>query len=136
MDMNVLSLSTKSHNTNRTYVTPSNDGNILLSHKDTATHHPIDLAVYAIKCAHGGVGLKVRNPTMILFSFAGFLRFDELSSLRFNGVLVIKDLLVIFIRKSKTGRYCQGNEMLTSKENAVVPLSVKYVPKVSGSSGR
>lgn len=61
MDMNVLSLSTKSHNTKRTYLTPSNDGNILLSHKDTATHHPIDLAVYAIKCAHGGVGLP--DPT-------------------------------------------------------------------------
>lgn len=73
---------------------------------------------------------------MILFSFARFLRFDELSSLRFNSVIVIKDLLAIFIRKSKTGQYCQGNEMLISKGNAVVPLSVKYVPKVSGSSGR
>lgn len=73
---------------------------------------------------------------MILFSFAGFLRFDELISLRFNSVIVIKDLLVIFIRKSKTCQYCQGNEILISKGNAVVPLTVKYVPKVSGSSGR
>lgn len=61
MDINVLILSTKSHNTKRTYLTPSNDGHILLSHKDTVTHHPIDLAVYAIKCAHGGVGLP--DPT-------------------------------------------------------------------------
>lgn len=56
--------------------------------------------------------LIVRNLTMILFSFAGFIRFDELSSLVFN-----EDHLVIFIRKSKTDQYRQENENLISKGN-------------------
>lgn len=63
--------------------------------------------------------LIVRNLTMILFSFAGILRFDELSSLCFNDVLVNEDCMVIFIRKSKTDVYRQGNEILISRGNPV-----------------
>lgn len=61
--------------------------------------------------------LIVRNLTMILFSFAGILRFDKLSSLCFNDVLVNEDRMVIFIRKSKTNVYRQGNEILISRGN-------------------
>lgn len=73
MDMNVFSLLIKSYNINRIYLIFSNDGNILLSYKDIVIYYFIDLVVYVIKCVYGGVGLKVRNLMMILFSFVGFL---------------------------------------------------------------
>ena len=59
--------------------------------------------------------LIVRNLTMIVFSFAGFLRFDELASLSFNDVHLCQDYLVLSIRKSKTDQYRQGNEVLISR---------------------
>lgn len=62
---------------------------------------------------------------MILFFFAGFLRFDELSSQCFNDVLVNEDHLVIFMRKSKTDQYRQGNEILISTGNpAACPVNM------------
>ena len=61
--------------------------------------------------------LIVRNLAMILFSFAAFLRFDELSSLCFKDVCVRDDHLVINIRKSKTDQYRKGNDVLISQGN-------------------
>ena len=46
--------------------------------------------------------LIVRNLTMILFCFAGFLRFDEVSSLTFNDIIMRDDHIVLCIKKSKT----------------------------------
>lgn len=69
--------------------------------------------------------LIVRNLTMMLFSFAGFLQFDELSSLCFNDVLIRYDYLVICIKKSKTDQYRQGNEVLISKgDTPACPVSM------------
>lgn len=56
--------------------------------------------------------LIVRNLTMILFCFAGFLRFDEVSSLKFKDVHVYDEYIVLNIQKSKTDQYRQGNEVL------------------------
>lgn len=56
--------------------------------------------------------LIVRNLTMILFCFAGFLRFDEVSSSKFKNVHVYDEYIVLNIQKSKTDRYRQGNEVL------------------------
>lgn len=56
--------------------------------------------------------LIVRNLTMILFCFAGFLRFDEVSSSKFKNVHVYDEYIVSNIQKSKTDRYRQGNEVL------------------------
>jgi hypothetical protein len=65
---------------------------------------------------------------MILQSFAGFLRFDELSSLCVDDVLVKDDYLVINIKKSKTDQYRQGSEILISKGNtSACPVSM-YQP--------
>lgn len=74
--------------------------------------------------------LIVRNLTMIWFSFAGFLRFDELRSLCFDDMLVNEDHRVIFTRKSKTDQYRQGNEILISRGNtAACPVNMyqKYL---------
>lgn len=59
--------------------------------------------------------LIVRNLTMILFCFAGFLRFDEAISLTFNDVIVHDEYLVLCIKKSKTDQYRQGSEVLVAK---------------------
>ncbi|XP_061197345.1 integrase/recombinase xerD homolog [Saccostrea echinata] len=59
--------------------------------------------------------LIVRNLTMILFCFAGFLGFDEVISLTFNDVLVHDEYLVLSITKSKTDQYRQGSEVLVAK---------------------
>jgi hypothetical protein len=46
--------------------------------------------------------LVVRDLTMILLSFAGFLRFDEVSYLLCSDVKIECEYLFLFIRKSKT----------------------------------
>jgi hypothetical protein len=46
--------------------------------------------------------LAVRDLTMILLSFARFLRFDEVSSLLCSDVKIECEYLFLFIRKSKT----------------------------------
>jgi len=78
--------------------------------------------------------LVIRDLTMILIGFAGFLRFDELSSLKFNDVQVKEQFLVLHINKSKTDQYRQGNEILISKGTSVacpVSMYIKYV-KLAG----
>lgn len=59
--------------------------------------------------------MVIRDLTMILFGYAGFLRFDELSSLCFRDVKIFEDHISIFIANSKTDQYRQGNEILVSK---------------------
>lgn len=58
--------------------------------------------------------LEVRDMCMILLSFAGFLRYEELSSLRCSDVKFLDGYVKIFINKSKTDQYRQGNEILIS----------------------
>lgn len=52
---------------------------------------------------------------MILFCFAGFLRFDEVRSLTFNDVLVHDDHIALCVKKSKTDQYRQRGEVLLAK---------------------
>jgi hypothetical protein len=52
---------------------------------------------------------------MILLSFAGFLRFDEVSSFLCSDVKIECEYLFLFIRKSKTDQYRNGNEVLIAK---------------------
>lgn len=59
--------------------------------------------------------LIIRDLTMILLSFSGFLRYDEISSLRFKDVVIHDNYLILYINKSKTDQYRQGNEILISK---------------------
>ena len=69
--------------------------------------------------------LIVRNLTMILFCFAGFLRFDEVSSLTFNDIIMRDDHIVLCIKKSKTDQYRQGSEVLIAKgSTSACPVSM------------
>ena len=60
--------------------------------------------------------LRIRDLAMILLSFSGFLRFNELSQLRSNDVIVKDCYLIIKIRKSKTVQHRDGIEVLISKD--------------------
>ena len=59
--------------------------------------------------------LRIRDLAMILLSFSGYLRFNELSQLRGNDVIVKDCYLIIKIRKSKADQYRDGDEVLISK---------------------
>ena len=59
--------------------------------------------------------LTLRNLSMVLIGFAGFLRFDELSSLKCKDVIVEQDYLKIIIEKCKNDQYRNGNEVLIAK---------------------
>ncbi|XP_063414138.1 integrase/recombinase xerD homolog [Mytilus trossulus] len=62
--------------------------------------------------------LVVRDLTMMILSFSGFLRYDEVSSLRFCDVKVHESHLILCIEKSKTDQYRQSSEVLISKGNS------------------
>ncbi|XP_063397693.1 uncharacterized protein LOC134682015 [Mytilus trossulus] len=69
--------------------------------------------------------LIVRDLAMIVLSFSGFLRFDELSSLKCKGVTVYDEFLKLFISHSKTDQYRQGNEILIAKGKTIAcPVSI------------
>ena len=67
----------------------------------------------------------IRDLAMIVLSFAGFLRFDELSFLKCNDVTVHDHDLKLKIVHSKTDQYRQGNDVLISKGNTLAcPVSI------------
>ena len=71
---------------------------------------------------------------MMLLSYSGFLRYDEVSSLRFSDVKVQESHLVLNIQKSNIDQYRQSSEVLISKGCTVAcPYSMylRYV-KLAG----
>lgn len=69
--------------------------------------------------------LIIRDLTMILLSFAGFLRYDEISSLVCKNVKVFDQYLLLYIEKAKTDQYRNGNEVLIAKGHTVAcPFSM------------
>ncbi|XP_060081902.1 uncharacterized protein LOC132561192 [Ylistrum balloti] len=63
--------------------------------------------------------LVVRDLAMILLGFSGFLRFNELSSLRCSDVQFFEGHLTLNIRKSKTDKYRFGSQVVISKGSTV-----------------
>lgn len=59
--------------------------------------------------------LVVRDLSMILLCFSGFLRFNELSNLLCSDLKIFDSYFVLMIRKSKTDQYRNGNEVVISK---------------------
>lgn len=57
----------------------------------------------------------LRDLSMILLGYAGFLRFSEISELQCSDVKFEENHLVLNIRKSKTDIYREGNEVLIVK---------------------
>lgn len=75
--------------------------------------------------------LIVRDLTMILIGYAGFLRFDELSSITCRDVKIFDDHISIFLPRSKTDQYRQGNEILISRGNTLACPVVMYKRYIS-----
>ena len=57
----------------------------------------------------------LRDLAMIVLSFTGFLRYDELSSIKCKDLIFFDDYVSINIPKSKTDQFRDGNEILLSK---------------------
>lgn len=71
--------------------------------------------------------LVVRDLTMILLSYAGFLRFDEISKIKCKDIHIFEDYLKIKIVSSKTDQYRQGNDIFISKGQTIACPYKMYV---------
>lgn len=69
--------------------------------------------------------IVLRDLTMILLSYAGFLRFDEVSNLRRNDISIKSEYLSLSIKKSKTDIYRGGKEVLISRgQTSACPVTM------------
>ena len=69
--------------------------------------------------------LIVRDLSMILLCFAGFLRFDELSNLKCCDIIFFENYMSLQISRSKTDQYRQGNEILIAKgQTSACPMEM------------
>lgn len=59
--------------------------------------------------------LVLRDLTMILIGYSGFLRFNEMSEMKCSDIEIRPDHLILFLRKSKTDVYRAGRQVLISK---------------------
>jgi len=59
--------------------------------------------------------LDIRNLTMCLIGFSGFLRFEELSHLKRSDIVFHEDFLTLFLPSSKTDVYREGNMCYIAK---------------------
>ena len=63
--------------------------------------------------------INVRDLTMILLCYAGFLRFNDMSNLRCSDIRFENDHIVVKIRSSKTDVYREGREVLIAKGSTI-----------------
>ena len=69
--------------------------------------------------------IHLRDLTMIVLCFSGFLRFNELSELRCCDVTVNSDHMILFIRKSKVDIYREGRHVYIAKgSTAACPITL------------
>ena len=57
----------------------------------------------------------IRDLTMILMCYTGFLRFDETSKLKCNDVTFHDDHFILNIKSSKTDQFRSGNKVMVAK---------------------
>ena len=93
-------------------------------HAKPATHRkdPVtsDMMIKLCKLfEHSNDILIIRDLCMILMSFAGFLRYDEVSSIRCKDICIFEDYFSIKLLKSKTDQYRHGDEILISKGDTI-----------------
>ncbi|KAK3106420.1 hypothetical protein FSP39_019597 [Pinctada imbricata] len=99
-------------------------------HAKPATHRkdPVtsDMLIKLCKLyEHSNDVLIIRDLCMILMSFAGFLRYDEVSSIRCKDICIFEDYFSIRLLKSKTDQYRHGDEILISKGDTIAcPLKM------------
>jgi integrase len=78
--------------------------------------------------------LAVTRDLSIMLSYAGFLRYDEVSNIKFSDVVFEDTHLSIKIRKSKTDQFRDGNTVLVAKGTTIAcPVSMlkKYLTQAN-----
>ncbi|XP_072175243.1 integrase/recombinase xerD homolog [Diadema setosum] len=69
--------------------------------------------------------LVLRDLAYIVISFAGFLRFNEMQSLRASDICFYDDHMSLQLNKSKTDQYRKGSTVVLSRgESSACPLRV------------
>ena len=67
----------------------------------------------------------IRDLALISLSFAGFLRFDEVSSIKANHIKFEQDHMQIYLPKSKTDQIWDGTNIVIAKgETAACPMNL------------
>ena len=82
--------------------------------------------------------LVVRDLCMITTAFAGFLRYDELSSIKCSDIFISDEYFKICLTKSKTDQYRSGQEVVVAKgTTSACPYSMllRYMALADLSSG-
>ena len=59
--------------------------------------------------------LRLRKYTILLLSFAGFMRFDEVSQLKKEDIRTFSTYMTVFLEKSKTDVYRDGRTLVISR---------------------
>lgn len=104
--------------TKNSFVTSIQEAAKRVAHKKTDKKDPITTETLIELCEmhKDSSDLHViRDLTMILLCFAGFLRYDDVSSSRVIDFDIDDSFLALHINKSKTDQYRQSNEVLISK---------------------
>ena len=79
--------------------------------------------IYEIITEDGLSLLDLRNFTIIILSFTGFLRYDEVSNLMFGDIILFDTHMKIFIEHSKTDQYREGAWVYIAKlDSPVCPV--------------
>ena len=69
--------------------------------------------------------IHVRDISIILLSFAGFFRFNEVSALKLKDVKFEENFMEIFLEKSKTDQYRDGRKVVIAKgSTSACPLAM------------
>lgn len=101
--------------------------------KPITQREPITVDIMKKLYNHHGVSSDLsdlRIYCMLSLAFAGFLRFNELVSIRFADLTFFDSHVQIFIPKSKTNIFRQGNKLLnarTGKETCPVVCLENYI---------
>ncbi len=75
-----------------------------------------DLRKIAQPCLNPGASLTdIRTAAMCLLSFAAFLRYDELSSIRGSDIVLSGGHMQLRLRKSKTDQYRDGSRVIVAR---------------------
>ncbi|MCG8049358.1 MAG: tyrosine-type recombinase/integrase [Candidatus Thiodiazotropha endolucinida] len=108
--------------TNNAFVTNLIEAAKRISVKRVNKKQPVTSEMLKILCATYSSStdlLVIRDLCMILLSFCGFLRYNELSALRCNDLTIFDDYFVLRINRSKTDQYRLGSEIPISKGNSI-----------------
>ena len=69
--------------------------------------------------------IDLRDLSMIMLAYAGFMRINEVSNLRCNDLNFHEDHIVILLRKSKTDVYRDGSEIVIAKgQSCACPYAI------------